>query len=133
VGIGIPHWSEEDLFRASIRARPEYHGDMLLATAIPCPVCEAPARVLDWSPGVDWLVIEGCSCGSYRVRADLVATRRLKHLALAERRLLQERIHAITASDQEAWVDTETGTMRGPLVVLAAQPRHTRLPPGPYR
>jgi hypothetical protein len=72
---------------------------MLVATAIPCPVCEAPARVLDWSPGVYWLVIEGCSCGSYRVRADLVATRRLKHLALAERRLLQERIYAITASD----------------------------------
>jgi hypothetical protein len=93
---------------------------MLVATAIPCPVCEAPARVLDWSPGEDWLVIEDCACNGYRIRADLVATRRLKKLAPAERDGLQGRIHAMHASGRLAWVDTVTGTMRGQLVVLGA-------------
>jgi hypothetical protein len=93
-------------------------------TAIPCPVCETPARVLDWSPSVEWLVIEGCACEGYRIRADLVANRRLKNLGLAERRGLQGRIHAMHASNRVAWVDTVTGAVRGPLVVLAVQPRN---------
>ena len=100
--------------------------DMSLTSAIPCPVCEAPALVLDWSPSLEWLVIEGCACGGYRIRADLVATRRLKKLAPAERIGLQGCIHAMHASDRLAWVDTETGTMRGPLVVLTAQPGNPR-------
>ena len=99
---------------------------MLVTTAIPCPVCEAPALVLDWSPSVEWLVVEGCPCNGYRIRADLVATARLKKLAPAERNGLQGRIHAMHASGRLAWVDTKTGTMRGPLVVLAAQPRNSQ-------
>jgi hypothetical protein len=90
---------------------------------IPCPVCDAPALLLDWSPSVEWLVIEGCACGGYRVRADLVATRRLKALLPAERSRIQAHIQAQHARQQEAWLDTETGTVRGALLVLAAQPR----------
>ena len=105
-------------------AADQARGDMLAATAIPCPVCEGPARVLDWPPSVGWLVIEGCACDGYRIKADLLATRRLKKLTPAERNGLQGRIHAMHASGRFAWVDTVTGTMRGPLVVLAAQPRN---------
>jgi hypothetical protein len=97
---------------------------MILTWAIPCPVCEAPALVLDWSPSVEWLVIKGCTCHGYRIRADLLATGRLKKLAPAERNGLQRRIHAMHTRGRLAWVDTETGTMRGPLMVLAAQPRN---------
>ena len=68
---------------------------MLVAMAIPCPICEAPARVLDGSPGVEWLVIEGCGGGGYRIRADLVATRRLKKLAPAEANVALRRRHDI--------------------------------------
>ena len=96
---------------------------MIVTRAVPCPVCEAPALMLDWSPSVEWLVIEGCSCGGYRVRADLVATRRMKKLLSGERSRIQALIHALHASGQEAWVDTETRTVRGPLVVLPVQPR----------
>jgi hypothetical protein len=78
--------------------------------------------VLDWSPGVEWLVIEGCACGGYRIRTDLVATRRLKALSPDERSGLQADIQALHASRLEAWVDTETGTTLGPLVVLPAKP-----------
>jgi hypothetical protein len=91
--------------------------------AIPCPVCEAPARVLDSSPSVEWLMIEGCACAGYRVRADLVATRRLKKLPPGERRQIQARIQALHANGEGAWLDTEAPPLRGPLVVLSAPPR----------
>ena len=88
-------------------------------TAIPCPICETPARVHERWPRDVWLVIDGCRCNGYRIRANLLAARRLKHLVPAERWGLQGRIHAKHASDRRAWVDTETGTVRGPLEVLA--------------
>jgi hypothetical protein len=92
-------------------------------TAIPCPVCQAPAQVYDPSLTGDWFAIEGCPCGRYWVRADLVASRRFKNLVHAERRELQERMHAMHARTQQTWVDTETGTVLGPLVVLPEPPR----------
>jgi hypothetical protein len=89
------------------------------ARAIPCPICEAPARVVDTADHPEWLFIEACPCGGYRVWTDLVATRRLKAHPPPQRRALQERIQAVVTTDRPAWVDTETGTVRGPLVVFS--------------
>ena len=43
-----------------------HHGDST--------VCEAPARVVDTSDNPEWLIIQGCPCGGYRDRAELVAS-----------------------------------------------------------
>jgi hypothetical protein len=51
---------------------------IMVATAVPCPVCPSPQ--LTSSPIVEWLIIKGCPCGGYRVRAELVASRRLMAL-----------------------------------------------------
>jgi hypothetical protein len=68
------------------------------------------------------LGIEGCACDGYRIRADLLATGRLKKIAPAKRNGLQGRISAMHARGRLAWVDTETGIMRGALLVFPAQP-----------
>jgi hypothetical protein len=68
-------------------------------------------------------VIKGCACGMYGIRADLVATRRLKAPPPGERNKLQAEIQALHAKSQEAGVDTETEDSPGPLVVTAGKAR----------
>ena len=93
--------------------------------AIPCPLCEEPARVVDWPSRVEWLMIEGCPCGGFAVWADLVATRRLKHLPPEERGRLQARVRNLRALNQDAWLVTADGQMDGPLIVLAERTDHS--------
>jgi hypothetical protein len=41
------------------------HG--LTSEAGSCPVCGHRATVTDWHPGLDWVVVEGCTTSSRRV------------------------------------------------------------------
>jgi hypothetical protein len=96
--------------------------------AIPCPLCEEPARVVDWPARDEWLMIEGCPCGGFGAWADLVAARRLKCLHPEERGRLQARVRNLRALNQAAWLVTADGRLDGPLVVLAER---TERPPRP--
>ena len=86
--------------------------------AIPCPLCEEPARVVDW-PTMEWVTIEGCSCGGFAVWADLVATRRLRYLRPQERERLQSSVRDLRALNQDAWLVTADGRLGGRLIVVA--------------
>jgi hypothetical protein len=99
--------------------------------AIPCPLCEEPARAVDRPASVEWLRIEGCSCGGFAVWADLVAARRLRLLHPDERGRLQVSVRGLRARNQDAWLVTADGQLDGPLVVLAE--RRDRPPRDPRR
>ena len=103
--------------------------------AIPCPLCERPAQVIDEPALPDWLRIEGCPCERFRVWADLVANARLKVISRNDRERIRARLRDLRARQQEAWLVTDNGLLSGRLVVSTEQrdrPRR-RLTDGAWR
>jgi hypothetical protein len=81
----------------------------------PCPLCGQDATVTDWRPSsLEWLVVEGCTCGDFFVSA-AVFQGRFPHLSDAERQTLVSRIRWFRAKGAEAWCTTTDGGVEGPL------------------
>jgi hypothetical protein len=80
-----------------------------------CPLCGRAAIITDWRPThLDWVVVEGCSCGDFFVSAPLFE-HRLPRLAESERQALTSRIRWFRAKGAEAWCTTPDGSVDGPL------------------
>jgi hypothetical protein len=77
--------------------------------------------VTDWGPRLDWIVIEGCSCGGFFVWARLLEWR-LPRLGRTERSDLVASIQGFRAMGQEPWVTTADGGIFGRLVILTERP-----------
>ena len=86
-----------------------------------CPVCQEPARVIDWRPGADWLAIDGCPCRGFFVTGAALDGR-LPSLTPLEREELAARIQGFRAMDREAWLTTADGARDGRLVILIERP-----------
>jgi hypothetical protein len=85
----------------------------LRAEAGPCPVCGHRATVTDWHPGLDWVVVEGCSCGGFFV-AGGVLTERLPQMAVRDREDLALRIRSFRAQASRRGSPRATTRRSGP-------------------
>src|SRR5262245_56667130 len=85
------------------------------------PLCSQPATVTDWRPDLDWITVEGCSCGGYFL-ADGVLRRRVPAMSEAARAELTARIQEVRVSGHEAWLTTSDGGLNGPLIVQPGRP-----------
>jgi hypothetical protein len=81
-----------------------------------CPLCRHSATVIDWRPGLPWLTVVGCRCGTYFVHAT-VLDERLPALGGEECERLSCSIQECRATKHEAWLTTNTGMPDGALVV----------------
>ena len=81
-----------------------------------CPLCRQSAAVIDWRPGLDWLTVSGCPCGTFFVHAGLL-DERLAAISPEVRETLCRSIQDFRAMKQEAWLTTTTGAPEGTLVV----------------
>jgi hypothetical protein len=86
-----------------------------------CPVCQQPAMVADWGPGVIWLVVEGCPCGGFSVATEALEWR-LPHLSPPQRVELAATIQGVRAMGRAVWLTTAVGGISGRLVVRTERP-----------
>jgi hypothetical protein len=87
-----------------------------------CPLCGAPALILDWRPSVAWASVEDCRCDAFFVWTALLDSGRLDVIPQEECVRLRTRILELRASHREAWLYTTDGTPHGTLVVLTERP-----------
>jgi hypothetical protein len=81
-----------------------------------CPLCRHSATVIDWRPGLDWVTVNGCPCGTFFVHAGLL-DERLPAISPEVRETLSRSIQEFRAMKHEAWLTTTTGAPDGTLVV----------------
>jgi hypothetical protein len=86
-----------------------------------CPLCREPAALVDWRPGVDWVVIEQCPCDGFFI-AGTVLDGRMAYLSDEERHELAQRVRMCRSAGREAWCTTADGTADGRLVIRTERP-----------